>query len=344
MNTRSLSIRGSVLAISIGLSGCAGAPVGWGGTHSIDYTSPEKIVISYDRTFESYDDIYTIAKQHCEKTGTKANPSKVQKDISTMGLVKIHTFKCVENLTDSEPKESWGHHPNTMGYKSEKTLSFYSEPSGAKIFTTNIDGTDRKGYLCQTPCSVNIPEDKFSGQPEYYGYLSSVWESGAYLNVKLTIQRGRDEYYTFERPGVAGYNIDMSVHNQQERIRENDAREKQRKIENVLAVMVIGAAIALDAKYGYQSTGSGTSIYIPDLYGEMSSNKRSRDSEIRKGWHDIEINRKNTSCFYDGSEYDCDGLTLRRSYGGASRDGWNLMDVNGKSRYCYVSNGHYDCR
>lgn len=75
------------------LSGCAGAPVGWGGSFEVLLKNEKAITIEYDELVSSYKEIGAVAQAHCEKYGKVAIPAG-ETTTRISGLVKTHTFKC----------------------------------------------------------------------------------------------------------------------------------------------------------------------------------------------------------------------------------------------------------
>jgi hypothetical protein len=80
-----------ILLSSVFLSSCAGAAVGWGGTHKVLHKDNDVITIQYDSLVESYDDIMVVAYAHCEQSSKRPVVSNVQESSSSMGLVKTTT-------------------------------------------------------------------------------------------------------------------------------------------------------------------------------------------------------------------------------------------------------------
>lgn len=73
------------------LAGCAGGPVGWGGSHKVLHADADIITIQFDRMVESYEDVKAIADEHCGKPSRVAN---VNQSSSSFGMVKTYTFAC----------------------------------------------------------------------------------------------------------------------------------------------------------------------------------------------------------------------------------------------------------
>ncbi|NHN36907.1 hypothetical protein G8764_06350 [Pseudomaricurvus alcaniphilus] len=191
----------------IALSGCAGAPVGWGGSHSIDTKSSNSITISYDGLLESFEDVQNLAKNHCAEYGKHAIADSVHKDKDTWGIVKTFTFLCVDSTsTQNKTREAWYSHPNSLSFSKVKRLEIYSEPSGAKIYTKSTEGDK---YLCASPCYVEFEDFQFDNRPEIITVIGAKWKSGVFLWQSLNIVRGANEHYTFKRPNI-GPNSDLA--------------------------------------------------------------------------------------------------------------------------------------
>ena len=91
-------IRQSVLPLLVAtsnafVSGCAGAPVGWGGAYEVLLKNEKSITIEYDELVSSYKAIGAIAQIHCEQFGKVAIPAG-ETTTRTNGMIKTHTFKC----------------------------------------------------------------------------------------------------------------------------------------------------------------------------------------------------------------------------------------------------------
>lgn len=77
------------------LAGCAGAPVGWGGTHEVLHRDASKITIQYDGLVESLENVAAVARNHCNSYGKQAVVSNVLKDSATFGIIRTYTYDCV---------------------------------------------------------------------------------------------------------------------------------------------------------------------------------------------------------------------------------------------------------
>jgi hypothetical protein len=74
-------------------SGCAGAPVGWGGSYEVVLKSEKAITIEYDELVSSYKEIGVVAQAHCKSYGKVAVPAG-ETTTRVSGLIKTHTFRC----------------------------------------------------------------------------------------------------------------------------------------------------------------------------------------------------------------------------------------------------------
>ena len=83
-----------IVMLALGITGCAGAPVGWGGTHKVLHRDENIITITYDLTLESFDDVMAIANAHCHQFSKTPFIANVYEDPLTMGLIKTYTFRC----------------------------------------------------------------------------------------------------------------------------------------------------------------------------------------------------------------------------------------------------------
>jgi hypothetical protein len=82
--------RTSLIAL---LSGCAGAPVGWGGSYEVLLKSEKAITIEYDELVSSYKEVGVVAQAHCKSHGKVAVPAG-ETTTRVSGLIKTHTFRC----------------------------------------------------------------------------------------------------------------------------------------------------------------------------------------------------------------------------------------------------------
>jgi hypothetical protein len=90
---KSISASGMLMTATF-MAGCAGGPVGWGGSYDVLIANESKIKIQFDRTFVTEEAALQIAATHCEKHKKKAELSDVEKDSWTFGLVRNYTYLC----------------------------------------------------------------------------------------------------------------------------------------------------------------------------------------------------------------------------------------------------------
>lgn len=97
---------GTLFVVLIGfLAGCAGGPVGYGGSNKVLHKDEKIITIQYDALVESYRDVAQIAANHCAQYDAGIKVQNVQSSSSSFGLVKTYTFECerepqVQNYRD----------------------------------------------------------------------------------------------------------------------------------------------------------------------------------------------------------------------------------------------------
>ena len=78
------------LTLIVTLSGCAGAPVGWGGTHQVTLANKKAISIVYDPLVGGYAAANKEATAHCQKYSLDAVPTN-----KTMnGALTEQVFEC----------------------------------------------------------------------------------------------------------------------------------------------------------------------------------------------------------------------------------------------------------
>ena len=78
-----------IASLSI-LVGCAGAPVGWGGTHSAVQANDKSVTYVYDPFVGGYSATMNAATAHCSIYGKSAVPTFAGKQ----GLLSTQTFEC----------------------------------------------------------------------------------------------------------------------------------------------------------------------------------------------------------------------------------------------------------
>lgn len=300
-----------------------------GGTHAVEYKSDSEIIISYDALVASEKNVQTVAETHCQTYGKHANLKAVQSDKESLGLIKTLSFRCQELVANAQPKKSWGAHPNSMGYNKVKKLTFISNPSGADIFSLKSDGLSIDKYLCQTPCIATIDSDKFNGRPQEDIYVKSVWLSGAYNRVLLTVKRGVHEKFEFNRPDVANYQKDLSVERQQE-------LHQTSGWEDLASALLVGAIIVGTA---YADSPSST----PSLVNGWERKHIERREQDVEGRTSLEVNGKHfSSCFRRGSELDCEGTRIVDLHPNRG-DGWHQIEIDGESMWCQKKGDEFVC-
>ena len=88
MRTAYLSVVATVL-----LSGCAGAPVGWGGTDEILFQSKDTIKIQWNNVTSSEAAARAKAVAFCK--GRDVDLIDASSDSASFGLIRSRTWKCV---------------------------------------------------------------------------------------------------------------------------------------------------------------------------------------------------------------------------------------------------------
>lgn len=84
-----------ILAVTV-LVGCAGGPVGWGGTDEVLFSDKDTIKIQWDNTVTSEDAVRQKAIAHCARTNRGAQVVDATSDPFTFGLIQSKTWKCTE--------------------------------------------------------------------------------------------------------------------------------------------------------------------------------------------------------------------------------------------------------
>lgn len=86
----------TLFVVLIGLlAGCAGGPVGWGGTHTVLHKDEKIITIQYDGLTESLADVKQVARSHCAQYDAGIKVQNVAASSSSLNIVKTYTFECV---------------------------------------------------------------------------------------------------------------------------------------------------------------------------------------------------------------------------------------------------------
>jgi hypothetical protein len=146
-------------------SGCAGMPVGWGGTHKVTHKDASSISIQYDGITESADDVRLIAEKHCAIFGKNAKVSSIVEDPSTLGIIKTYVYQCISSgATTSEPNASSSGsgtkdtaEPHKFSYKAAEFASTRCTVEGAPRFLSEAKGVETYHVNCfhGTPRVVN---------------------------------------------------------------------------------------------------------------------------------------------------------------------------------------------
>lgn len=82
-----------IFAMLIAVAGCAGAPVGWGGTDEVLFSSADTIKLQWDSLTTTEDAVRQKAVVHCSGRGVEVVDAG--SDSSTLGLVRSKTWRCV---------------------------------------------------------------------------------------------------------------------------------------------------------------------------------------------------------------------------------------------------------
>ena len=78
------------LFTSLLLIGCAGAPVGWGGTHQAVQANDKSVTYVYDPLVGGYSTTMNAATAHCSNYGKSAVPTFSGRQ----GVLSTQTFEC----------------------------------------------------------------------------------------------------------------------------------------------------------------------------------------------------------------------------------------------------------
>ena len=76
------------------LVGCAGAPVGWGGTDEVLFSNANTIKIQWDSTTTNEDAVRAKAVAHCG--GRELEVIDASSDAASFGLIKSKTWRCIK--------------------------------------------------------------------------------------------------------------------------------------------------------------------------------------------------------------------------------------------------------
>lgn len=83
------------LAMLVSLFGCAGGPVGWGGTDEVLFADNETIKIQWDNLTTSEGAVRQKAIQHCARTARSIQLIDASSDTWTLGMIRSRTWKCI---------------------------------------------------------------------------------------------------------------------------------------------------------------------------------------------------------------------------------------------------------
>lgn len=85
------AVTSAVVAANVG---CAGAPVGWGGTDEVLFQTPDTIKIQWDGLTTSEAAVTQKAIAHCAATRRAATLVDASADTLTFGVIKSKTWRC----------------------------------------------------------------------------------------------------------------------------------------------------------------------------------------------------------------------------------------------------------
>lgn len=138
-------------------SGCAGMPVGWGGTHKVTHKDATSISIKYDGITESAEDVRLIAEKHCAIFGKNAKVSSVVEDPSTLGIIKTYVYQCISSGATTESGSKDTASPHKFIYKAAEYASARCAVEGAPKFLSETKGVETYHINCfhGTPRVVN---------------------------------------------------------------------------------------------------------------------------------------------------------------------------------------------
>lgn len=251
---------GFIASIFLQLIGCSSLPVGWGGTHKVDYYSNDELAISYDSLLENENNVRNTANEICSRQNNKANLIKVLTDKTTYGLIKTNIYKCEKTSSEKNVvHKEIVHSANFLVHKSNINVSLYSEPQGASIY--HINGKDRI-FLCKTPCQQTIFENAFQGKYEVDLPMLAVWKSGITKGEILTFTKGENQFYLFKRPNIQNndmLNIDL---HEASMVDKSIEINRNKQISNIAAMTFLASAFVqgYTSNYGSYSTGTTNSI------------------------------------------------------------------------------------
>ena len=79
-----------ISSVLLFLTGCAGAPVGWGGSHESILANDKSVTYVYDRLMGGHKKIMSDATKHCKTYGKSPVPTVSD----TNGVLWTQTFEC----------------------------------------------------------------------------------------------------------------------------------------------------------------------------------------------------------------------------------------------------------
>ena len=79
-----------LILILLLITGCVGAPVGFGGTHKVVQENSKSITFLYDNLVGGYSHIMDEASAHCKKFDKTSVPTQGGKQ----GVLNSQTFEC----------------------------------------------------------------------------------------------------------------------------------------------------------------------------------------------------------------------------------------------------------
>jgi len=79
-----------LLILILPLTACAGAPVGWGGSHELVLANEQAVTIAYDPLMGGYNKANHAATEHC----AKYSKSPVPTVRGNKGVLPTQTYEC----------------------------------------------------------------------------------------------------------------------------------------------------------------------------------------------------------------------------------------------------------
>jgi len=84
------------IPFALAISGCAGAPVGWGGTDEVLFANADTIKIQWDNLTTNEEAARIKAIAHCGGRGVALVDAN--SDTGTLGLIRSRTWRCTGSL------------------------------------------------------------------------------------------------------------------------------------------------------------------------------------------------------------------------------------------------------